>query len=40
MLLGGDVTAAEEQGEESIVAQCQEHNQRALDAIAQILVIE
>ncbi len=33
VLLGGDTTAVEEQGEEAIIAYCQEENEKAIDAI-------
>ncbi len=37
VLLGGDTMAVAEQGDEAIIEQCQEHNQRALDVIAEKL---
>lgn len=33
-LLGGDTMTATEQGDEAVIKQCQEHNQKALDVIA------
>jgi hypothetical protein len=35
VLLGGDVTAEEEQGDEAVIAHCQEQNQRVLDIISE-----
>ncbi len=35
--LGGDVMAAAEEGDEAVVAQCQEQNTKALDAIKSVL---
>lgn len=33
ILLGGDISAVEEQGDEAIITYCQEENEKALDAI-------
>ncbi len=35
VLLGGDVTAAGEKGDEAIIAYCQEQNEKAIDIISQ-----
>ena len=35
VLLGGDVTAVEEQGDEAIIAHCQEQNERVIDILVQ-----
>ena len=33
VLLGGDTTSVDEQGEEAVITYCQEQNEKAIDAI-------